>query len=136
MHSVPMRTGALLAVVMAMSTSCSRRLSGGKDDGQSADAGMDSRTNPPPPTGGNGGTGATGGSAGAGGWGAPNDGGSDAWLEPPPTTLPISPREALTRVARVLWEAPPDPALLEMADSGAVNTDADVGAIATTKLGD
>jgi hypothetical protein len=39
-------------------------------------------------------------------------------------------------VARVLWEAPPDQALLAMADSGAVHTDADVRAIATTMLGD
>jgi len=123
-----LKTVTLLAVALALSASCTTY----PLPGETADAGTDSRTNPPPPDGGSGGTGGSG----SGGSGAPNDGGTDTRLEPPPATLSISPQEALTRVARVLWEAPPDSSLLGMADSGAVKTDADVRAIASTMLGD
>jgi hypothetical protein len=122
-----------LAVAMALSASCGRNhLSGGNDDGGKSDAGMGSRTNPPPPASG---AGATGGSDAPGG-ASGSEGSGDAGLVPPPTALPISPREALTRLARVLWEAPPDPWMLQLADSGAVVTDADIREVATTMLGD
>jgi hypothetical protein len=133
MHSARMRMGTAMAVAMAMSASCgTHRLSGGNGDAGSGDGGMARRTNPPP-----GGFGATGGSDDTGG--APGSGGSGTPgdpLVPPPSALPISPREALTRLARVLWEAPPDPWMLQLADSGAVVTDQDVRQIATTMLGD
>lgn len=87
-------------------------------------------------------TGGTGGDDGTGRGGAPasndggSDGGSDAWVPPPPSPLGVPPREALTRVARVLWEALPDSSLVDMADSGGLETDADVRALARAMLDD
>lgn len=131
MHSARLTRGPLLAVAIGMSASCgSHRLSGGP--------GTDSTMTFPPlagDAGSTGGTDATGTPVDSAG-GVPNDGGLDGWTVQPATLLPISPREALTRVARVLWEAAPDQSLLEMADSGTVTTDADVRAIAIMMLGD
>ena len=73
---------------------------------------------------------------GTGGAPASADGGTDAEMPPAPFALAIPPREAVTRVARVLWEAPPDPSLLDMADSGTLKTDADVRALVTAMLAD
>ncbi len=53
-----------------------------------------------------------------------------------PVPLQISPREAVTRVARVLWESPPDQALVDMADSGTITTDSDVRRVALRMLSD
>lgn len=83
------------------------------------------------------------GGGGAAGGGTP-DGGttadavvtSDAATALPITALAISPREAVTRVARVLWQAPADAALLAMANSGAIETDADVRRLARMILDD
>jgi hypothetical protein len=68
-----------------------------------------------------------------------SDGGTDGAsppADPVPVPLAISAREALTRVARVLWESAPDSALVAMADSGGVATDADVRKIALDMLAD
>jgi hypothetical protein len=90
----------------------------------------------------------TGGSAmgapgdGAAGVGGPDaTGGGGAGGTPPagtavPVPLYISPREAVTRVARVLWESPPDETLVALADSGALITDEDVRRIALSMLAD
>jgi uncharacterized protein DUF1592/uncharacterized protein DUF1588/uncharacterized protein DUF1585 len=53
-----------------------------------------------------------------------------------PVPLPISPREAVTRVARVLWESPPDEALVALADSGTLTTNEDVRRTALSMLAD
>ena len=53
-----------------------------------------------------------------------------------PVPLRISARDALTRVARVLWETVPDQSLVALADSGAVATDEDVRRAALTMLAD
>ena len=71
-----------------------------------------------------------GGAAGS----APLGGTTGASTDPVP--LQISPRDAVTRVARVLWESPPDQALVEMADSGSITTDADVRRLALRMLSD
>lgn len=66
------------------------------------------------------------------------DGGSAADAGPPAQAAPlaISPRDALVRVASVLWHSPPDAAQLAMADSGAIRTSADVRVIARNMLND
>lgn len=79
--------------------------------------------------------------SGAGADGPDGDGGIE---EPPPADAPVVPaaplaisaREAVTRVAQVLWESPPDSAWLALADSGRVTTDVDVREIARTMLAD
>lgn len=78
------------------------------------------------------------GAAGGGSGGSTPDGGTapDAALAVPIVALPISAREAVTRVARVLWQAPPDATLQAMADSGAIATDADLRRVARTMLDD
>lgn len=74
---------------------------------------------------------------GVGGAAATNGGGlGGAPAESAPVPLGISAREALTRVARVLWETPPDETLVALADSGAVITDADVRRVALDMLAD
>lgn len=91
-------------------------------------------------SGGQGASGGTGPSvdAGSGGFpgagGAPGTGGSSG--PPAPVTLPISAREALNRVARVLWEAPPDAELVAMADTGLITTDADLRRVAVGMITD
>jgi len=86
---------------------------------------------------GGGGKGGGTGAAGSGGGAATNDGGATSDASPvAPVALRISAREALTRVARVLWETVPDQALVAMADSGAVATDQDVRRVALSMLAD
>jgi hypothetical protein len=53
-----------------------------------------------------------------------------------PVPLRISARDALTRVARVLWETVPDQALVAIADSGTVVTNEDVRRVALSMLAD
>jgi hypothetical protein len=122
----------LLAVPLLVACNTRYHLAGEVDSGVSAG------------TSGLGIAGAAGGLAGAGGTtatglggaagSAPLGGTTGASTEPVP--LQISPRDAVTRVARVLWESPPDQALVEMADSGSLATDADVRRLALRMLAD
>jgi len=135
----------LLLVLAPSLVSCDTRyhLAGEFDGGEGGDAGL-TGTGGVPAGGGHGGTvptPGTGGSATTGGTAVPSGGsstGGNAGLggAPAPFALPISAREAVTRVARVLWESPPDAALVALADSGTVTTDRDVRAIARSMLAD
>jgi len=83
-----------------------------------------------------GGAAGSGGATGSGGGAGASDGGmSDASIAGP-VPFRISPRDALTRVARVLWETVPDQALVAIADSGTLVTDEDVRRVALTMLSD
>jgi hypothetical protein len=68
-------------------------------------------------------------------------GGSDGGATPPntsvqPRPLTVGARQAVTRLARLLWEVPPDAALLALADSGALVTTEDVRMLALRMLED
>jgi len=77
------------------------------------------------------------GAAGTGGGAATGGAGGGAGAATAaPVPLQVSPREALTRVARVLWESPPDQALVAMADSGTLTTDEDIRRVALSMLAD
>jgi hypothetical protein len=76
---------------------------------------------------------------GAGGAAATSGGGAGGTTAPAtaaPMPLRISPREAVTRLARVLWENLPDEMLVALADSGTVTTDEDVRRVALNMLTD
>ena len=76
------------------------------------------------------------GSGGGAPLGGPDAGGTPDASTVGPSPLGISPREAVTRVARVLWESPPDEALVALADSGGVTTDEDVRRVALNMVAD
>jgi len=117
----------MAAMALALATSCNsgRRPLLGSGPDEATDAG----------TAGAGGAPGDGVTPGAGGSGGSPDAGLDAWTTPP-TDLGIAADEAVTRLARVLWEEPPDSSLLAMAHGGAIKTDADVRAVATAMLAD
>jgi hypothetical protein len=49
---------------------------------------------------------------------------------PAPRPLPVSPSEAVTQASRLLWQMDPDPALMTMAESGALVTTEDLRKLA------
>jgi hypothetical protein len=83
-----------------------------------------------------GGVGSGGATGNGGGAATPDAGGVSDGSTAAPVPLRISARDALTRVARVLWETVPDQALVALADSGSVATDEDVRRVALSMLAD
>lgn len=97
----------------------------------------------PPSSGGQAGrgmAGATGGTSGQAG--APGAGGTPggvtgtAGAPVPARPLAVSPRQAVTRMARLLWQSAPDATLLGTADSGTLATSEDVRQLALRMLQD
>src|SRR5579859_580665 len=77
---------------------------------------------------------ATGGSGN--GTGRAGAGGGDASTATNPPALAIPAREAVTRLAKLLWQAAPDASLLQIADGGTLKTPADVKKLALQMLQD
>lgn len=132
-------TALLLSTLSLVACDAGYHLVGNLDDAGIPDLGSGGSS------GGQGGSGgqrpwndAAAGGAGAGGFpaagGSFGSGGSSG--PPAPVPLTLSPREALNRVARVLWESPPDSALVSMADAGLITTDADLRRVAAGMLTD
>jgi hypothetical protein len=91
---------------------------------------------PPPPSGGEAGPGAPGGSPGAGGVSGAGGALGTAGAPVPARPLPVTARQAVTRMARLLWQSAPDATLLSSADSGALATSEDVRQLALRMVQD
>ncbi len=131
---MPKPRSALVLLIASLLAGCSTRyhLAGEADGGASAGTSGSAKGGTFGGSGGNGGTVAVG----SGGAGATVSSGGTTAVPMGPVPLQIPAREAVTRVARVLWESLPDQALVQMADSGAVTTDSDVRRVALGMLAD